>query len=219
MKQWLRQHNHIWTALYAFIYLPWFFYLEDNVKTDYHIIHTEMDDMIPFEEIFIIPYLLWFIYVGGTLVFFFFRNQQEYYRLCCYLFTGMTISLIICTIFPNGTDLRPTVDPDKNFCSRLVSYLHMVDTSTNIFPSIHVYNSVVTHVAIIRSRLLRDHQLIHTASFLLAVSICLATVFLKQHSVVDLVGGLVMAYALYPVIYGKRQYMLRRRLLAWKGVG
>ncbi len=218
MRQWLKSHNHIWTVLYAFIYLPWFFYLEETVKKGYHIIHTDLDDMIPFEEVFIIPYLLWFFYVGGAMVFFFFKSQQEYYRLCCYLFTGMTFSLIICTLFPNGTDLRPVVNPDKNLCSWLVSILHKADTSTNIFPSIHVYNSVAVHVAITRSNLLKNHPSIRWGSLILAVSICLSTVFLKQHSIVDLVGGLVMAYTLYPLAYGKRQYTLRR-LAARKALG
>lgn len=219
MRQWLKKYNHIWTILYAFIYLPWFFHLEDTVQKDYHVIHTELDDLIPFEEVFIIPYLLWFLYVGWAMIFFFFKSQQEYYRLCSYLFGGMTISLIICTLFPNGTDLRPVVNPEENICSWLVSRLHMVDTSTNIFPSIHVYNSVVVHVAIARSSLIKHRKLVCTSSLLLAVSICLATVFLKQHSVVDLLGGLVMAYVLYPLVYGRRQYAMRRRVAARKALG
>lgn len=34
------------------------------------------------------------------------------------------------------------------------------------------------------------------------VLICLSTVFLKQHSVIDGVGAAVMAYALYYMVYG-----------------
>ena len=35
--------------------------------------------------------------------------------MCTFLFSGMTISLIICTFFENGTNLRPILDPDKIF--------------------------------------------------------------------------------------------------------
>ena len=49
---------------YFAIYLPWFGHLEKTVTTHFHVIHTALDDYIPFCEYFIIPYLLWFGYVG-----------------------------------------------------------------------------------------------------------------------------------------------------------
>ena len=116
-----KKYGHIWTLSYAFLYLPWFAYLERTVTRRYHVMHSQLDDLIPFNEYFIIPYLLWFIYVAGALAYFFFTSKENYYQLCTYLFAGMTISLLICTIFPNGTDLRPVTDPDKNLGSYLVS--------------------------------------------------------------------------------------------------
>lgn len=114
---------------YAFIYLPWFSRLQENVNKPYHVMHTVLDDLIPFNEYFIVPYLMWFLYVAATIAFFFFKNRDDYYRLCTFLFTGMTISLLVCTLFPNGTDFRPAIDPDKNiFCylvSRLWSSIHV----------------------------------------------------------------------------------------------
>ena len=50
----------------------------------------------------------------------------------------MTISLIICTFFHNGTDFRPVIDPGKNIFSGMVAALYQTDTPTNVFPSIHV---------------------------------------------------------------------------------
>jgi len=214
-KNFISKYKHAWILSYAFIYLPWFLYLEKNVIRDYYVLHTRLDDLIPFNEYFIIPYLLWFAYVAGTILFFFFTNKQDYYRLCAYLFTGMTISLLICTIFPNGTDLRTLVDPDKNFCSKLVFYLHAADTSTNIFPSIHVFNSIGVHIAVMHSESLRKKRWVCNASFILMIAICMATVVLKQHSVVDVAGSLVMAYLLYPFVYSpayQRQKVARKAL-------
>lgn len=218
MKEFIKKYKHVWILSYAFIYIPWFLYLEKTVTTDYYVLHTRMDDWIPFNEYFIIPYLLWFLYVAGVILYFFFQNKQDYYRLCIYLFTGMTISLFICTIFPNGTDLRPVVDPGANFCSRLVSLLHSADTSTNIFPSIHVFNSIVVHTAIVKSEAFGKHRGIRLGSFVLMVSICLATVFLKQHSVVDMFGSILMAYIIYPFVYGS-EYAPSRKKVARKALG
>lgn len=202
MKDLLKKYGHIWVMGYAMIYLPWFFHLERTVVRDYRVMHVALDDKIPFNEYFIIPYLLWFVYVAGAVFYFFFTDKQEYYQICTFLFTGMTICLIICTFFPNGTDLRPNVDPQKNFCSYLVHLIHVVDTSTNVFPSIHVYNSIGVHCALRRSPLLKQKRWLQIGSFGLMISICLSTMFLKQHSAVDVVGAVILAYVLYPFVYG-----------------
>ena len=186
---------------YAFIYLPWFSRLQENVNKPYHVMHTVLDDLIPFNEYFIVPYLMWFLYVAATIAFFFFKNRDDYYRLCTFLFTGMTISLLVCTLFPNGTDFRPAIDPDKNIFCYLVSRLWSIDPCINVFPSIHVYNSVGVHIAVCHSEELKKHPMIVRASGVLMVLICLATMFLKQHSVIDVVGALLMASVIYPIAY------------------
>lgn len=49
---------------------------------------------------------------------------------------------------------------------------------------------------------LKKHPMIVRASGILMVLICLATMFLKQHSVIDVVGALLMASVIYPIAYG-----------------
>ena len=198
----VRKYKHAWLLLYAFIYLPWFCYLEKTVTRNFHVMHASLDDLIPFNEYFIVPYLLWFLYVGAAIFYFLITSKEDYYKLCIFLFSGMTISLIICTFFRNGTDLRPVIDPDKNIFTALVAYIYRADTCTNVFPSIHVYNSIGVHIAVARSERLRGHRLIRLGSGLLMISICMATVFLKQHSVIDLIGAVILAYVIYGIVYG-----------------
>ena len=192
IREFLHKYRHAWLLSYAFIYLPWFMYLERTVTRDYHIMHASLDDLIPFNEYFIIPYLLWFLYVAGTLVFFLFRSKEDYYKMCTFLFSGMTLSLIICTFFHNGTDFRPVIDPNKNIFSAAVAALYKTDTCTNVFPSIHVYNAVGTHIAISRSQILAKYRFLRLGSLLLTISICLATMFLKQHSIIDVCGAFLI---------------------------
>ena len=202
IREFLHKYRHALLLSYAFIYLPWFMYLERTVTRDYHIMHASLDDLIPFNEYFIIPYLLWFLYVAGTLVFFLFRSKEDYYKMCTFLFSGMTLSLIICTFFHNGTDFRPVIDPNKNIFSAAVAALYKTDTCTNVFPSIHVYNAVGTHIAISRSQILAKYRFLRLGSLLLTISICLATMFLKQHSIIDVCGAFLMSYAIHYLVYG-----------------
>ena len=107
MKKLMKKYGHVWILSYGLIYLPWFAALQQNVGKPYHVMHTALDDLIPFNEYFIVPYLLWFLYVAAAIAYFFFTSKDDYYRLCTFLFTGMTISLLVCTLYPNGTDFRP----------------------------------------------------------------------------------------------------------------
>lgn len=186
--------------LYILIYLPWFFFLEKNVK-HFDIVHVKLDDYIPFCEYFIIPYLMWFAYVVVAVLYFFFTSKEDYYKLCAFLFIGMTLSMVICTIWPNGTDLRPTGVTRDNIFMDMIRGLWKTDTSTNVFPSIHVYNSIGVHIAVMNSERVKDRRGVRITSFILMVSICLSTVFLKQHSVVDGLGAIVMSMLMYRMIY------------------
>lgn len=202
IQAFFKKYKHMWLLSYGLIYLPWFCYLERTVTSDYHVMHAALDDYIPFSEYFIIPYMLWFLYVAGTLLFFLFTSREDYYRMCIFLFSGMTISLIVCTFFRNGTDFRPAIDPQKNVFSAAVASLYRADTCTNVFPSIHVYNSIGTHIAIMKCGFFREHRWVRRSSFVLTVSICLSTVFLKQHSVIDMIGAFIISYIMYYVVYG-----------------
>ena len=102
----LKKYNHIWTLLYIAIYMPWFMWLEKTVTTEFHLVSMPIDYKIPFCEYFIIPYFMWFLFVPAIVGYEFFYSKKEYYQCCAYLFSGMTIFLIICTIWHNGLDLR-----------------------------------------------------------------------------------------------------------------
>jgi membrane-associated phospholipid phosphatase len=180
--------------------------------------HITLDDLIPFNEYFIIPYLLWFVYVAAAFWYFFFTDKQDFYHLCTFLIAGMTISLLICTFFPNGTDLRVETDPQKNIFCRLVQFVHKADTATNVFPSIHAYNSFGVHFAVRNSQRLKDRKLVCRTSFLLMIAICMSTVFLKQHSVVDVLGATILAGLMYSLVYGS-DYAENRRAIREKTTG
>lgn len=218
MKSTLKKYSHVWLLGYAFIYLPWFLYLEKTVTSNYHIMYIALDDLIPFNEYFIIPYLLWFLYVAGAVAYFFFTDVKGYYKLCTMLFTGMTISLLVCTVFTNGTDFRPLIDPTKNVFAKIVSYLYSADTCTNVFPSIHVYNSICVHLAVLRSERLSKNRIVKISSLVLMVSISLATVFLKQHSAFDGFGSIAMAYIMYYFVYAG-SYEPNRKKVSEKAIG
>lgn len=210
-KNFLANYKHgIPLLIYMVIYLVWFAWLEQTNVKNYQIIHVSMDDYIPFCEVFIIPYLLWFGYVAAVVIYLFFKNKQDYYKACAFLFTGMTIFLIVSTLWPNGHDLRPAALPRDNCFTWLISVLWKTDTPTNLWPSIHVFNSMGAHFAVMHSGELsrsRFGKPIKIVSGILCVSIILSTMFIKQHSVFDVVTGILMGAVMYAVVY-RREWLL-----------
>lgn len=202
--------NVLWIGI---IYPLWFKSIESRVTvaTGYHIMHTKIDEMIPFCEYFIVPYFMWFLYIFLGILYFLFTNKEDFYKVCLYLFIGMIFSLLICEIYPNGTDLRPPYISDKNIFQVMVAGLYRVDTPTNVFPSIHAYNSICMHVAIMKSkdiRRLRYGKAVVWGSFLLCLLICMATLVLKQHSILDVGGAILLSFIAYGFVYGYPSFTL-----------
>lgn len=202
MKNFYEKYKHaIPLMVYAVIYCVWFAWLERKVINPPFIIHIKLDDMIPFCELFVIPYFLWFAYVSVVVLYCFFVSKQEYYNTCVFLFTGMSVFLVISTLWPNGHHLRPYVMPRDNIFTALIAHLYRIDTPTNLWPSIHVYNSIGAHLAVIHAPKLAKNKKICIGSFVLCSSIILSTVFIKQHSMFDVMTAFVMAGVMYAVVY------------------
>lgn len=218
MKKGIRFQELLPFALYFVIYLLWFQWLEERHVRSYQIIHLFVDDYIPFCEIFVIPYFLWFLYVPAAVLCAAAHDRDEYIRCALFLCTGMTVFLLISTFFPNIQHLRPAKMPRDNIFTHLVLFLQRVDTPTNLWPSIHVYNSIGAHIAVSRCLSKQDarhgfsfRKWLRAGSFLLCVSIILATMFLKQHSVFDVITAFILAGAMYSVLYHNGRISLRRQ--------
>ena len=175
------------------------------MTTHYYVVQTEFDKYIPFIEYFIVPYLLWFFFIVAAFLYFFFTDVPGFYRLAAFMFSGMTIFLLVSTVFPNGQDLRPVVFERDNIFVDMVRMLYRTDTCTNVFPSLHVFNSLSVCVAVFESRELKKHRTVSFGVYTLAGLIILATMFLKQHSVLDTVGACIMAWVLYQFVYAPQR--------------
>lgn len=201
VKKLVKKYSHAWVLLYILIYMPWFIHLENRRSIHYYVIHSPIDNHIPFIEYFVVPYLLWFVFIAVTMGYFFFTDKWGFYKLAAFLFTGMTVFLIICTIFPNALNLRPTTFVRDNIFVDLVKLVYRADTPTNVLPSIHVFNSIGSCIAISHSDALKKHRKIQYSAYTLALLIILSTVFLKQHSVTDVIAAVAMACIIYPFVY------------------
>lgn len=200
-----KKPSHAWLLLYFALYIPWFGWLNSFTpqRTQATEIYCKLDSLIPFLEIFAIPYFLWFAYIAFGFLFLFLNSRTDFIRMCIFLYTGMTICLIIYTLFPNYQTLRIDFDTlgRKNLLTWAMSALQAQDTPYNVFPSIHCLNSIGMNIALAKNAWCKRHRWVIAAATVLTVLICLSTVFVKQHSVLDGLAALILSVPLYLLAY------------------
>ncbi len=183
-----------WLILFAL-----FFSLKFFIKPRYYI-HCALDDYIPFIKWFFIPYCLWYFYLLAALIYFGLVSKPDFIRLQSYIFIGMGICFIIYVIFPNGISFRPEIG-QNDLISRIMAAMFSIDPPNMVIPSMHVFDAVAVHAALCKSRITGGSRLLVSLSFLLMASICVSTVFVKQHSIMDVFAGVLLAVLLYFPIY------------------
>lgn len=192
--------------IYFFIaYMIGFMILENQDFSHMIITDTWIDQYIPFNEYFVIPYVLWFVFMVLGFAYFVFIDQSGVKRTYFYLFLGMSSSLLIYALIPTGQNLRVQLYNDNIF-QCLVSFIYSVDSSTNVCPSIHVYNSVMMCVSLLKSRKIKQHTWLCFLIIVLAILICMSTVMIKQHAFMDIVWALVLAIVIYSIGKWKFDY-------------
>ena len=199
---------------YMCIYFPIFSLLEQFCEPRY-VIHCALDDMIPFNEWFVIPYVVWFLFVPGMVLFFLRKSKEDYIKCCKVIYGGMSICLLIYYLFPNGLSLRQPLE-DKNICCMIVNQLRSADTPANVCPSIHVSSTIGILFVLFNSEKLKKYRKLKATMLVLGTFICISTVVIDQHSVVDAVCGMMLSAVLfYLVLWHNNFRHLVRWLILW----
>jgi len=149
-----------------------------------HLIHCWLDDVIPFNEYFFIPYTFWFLLVAGSLLWFFLYDIPNFKNLSKFIIVTQVVAMAVYIIYPSRQDLRPDVFPRDNFLTHVAAFIYAFDTPTGVCPSLHVAYSVGIASTWAKKK---DAPVAWRAFVILAAAvISIATAFVKQHSVVDI---------------------------------
>ena len=140
--------------IFAGILLAYIFYLISvHIPMERHLIHVPLDDQIPFCELFVLPYIWWYGFISGPLIWFFLKSRQDFLDLGIYLLAGMWFCSAFFLIYPTYIDFQPQTLPRENLFSFLVELLYRADEPANVFPSIHCFESTAICIAIWKSKL------------------------------------------------------------------
>ncbi len=165
-----------------------------------HVIHCALDDKIPFCELFLIPYTFWYLLVAGSLLYFFLYDIPSFRTLSIFIIITQVVAMTAYIFYPSIQLLRPETFPRDNLLTRLMAFIYTVDTPTGVCPSLHVAYSVGIASTWCKARSVpRWSKPVVVA---LAILISIATTFVKQHSVVDILAALPVCVLAELLVFG-----------------
>ena len=171
-----------------------------------HVIHCALDDIIPFCEWFILPYVGWYALVVFSLGWFLLYDVDSFKKLQTYIIITQVVAMAVYILYPSCQNLRPAEFPRENLLTDCIAFLYAFDTNTGVCPSLHCAYSIGIASVWLRRK---DTAKVWKVFVVLAVIlICLSTMFIKQHSAVDFFAALPVCLLaeilVFSVLYKKK---------------
>ena len=172
-----------------------------------HEIHGFLDDVIPFNEAFVIFYAGWYLLIFGSLAYTLFYDVESFKKLQTYIMITQAVAMLCYIIYPSIQNLRPETFPRHNLFTWILGIIYAFDTPTGVCPSLHVaYSLGVLSVA------MKDRQLgrgVKAALTVFVLMVCLSVCFVKQHSSVDVFAALPVCLLAEVIVFGKDYWLPR----------
>lgn len=183
------QFSHLKLLFGWVLYFAAYFLTENLIPVENcHVIHCGLDDIIPFCEWFIIPYVLWYPLIIFSLGYFALYNVDSFKKLQTFIMITQLVATIIYIVYPNCQNLRPTEFTRDNILTDYIGFLYAFDTNTGVCLSLHCAYSIG-----IASVWLKEKDVSWAWKgfiVIFVILICLSTMFIKQHSAVDFFAAL-----------------------------
>lgn len=196
------EFRHLLLLLFWVLFGIAFNAMEQLIPRDYYYpMWHPLDDDIPFCEWFMIPYMFWFVFLVGIHVYLLLADIPAFRRLMYFVMLTYGVTAVVYAIWPTCQNLRPAQFPRDNFLTRFIADFYAFDTNTNVCPSLHVVGSFATAFAAWDTKRFQTPGW-KTAFMATAVLISASTVFVKQHSVIDVFWALVLCAVGWVLVYG-----------------
>ena len=197
------EYRHVLLLGGWLVYFSLYFLTEKLIPYERcHLVHSSLDDLIPFCEIFVVPYLLWFFLVAGSLLYLLLYDIPAFRKLCIYIMITQAGAMLVYLLWPSIQLLRPETMPRSNFFTWVLGIVYSFDTPTGVLPSLHAAYSIAI-LSVFEHR--KATALWWRILLPVFVAIIIAATFLvKQHSVLDALAALPLCLIGEALIYWKK---------------
>lgn len=183
------EFSHLLLLLGWVVYFLLYFLTENLIPVENcHVVYSHLDSLIPFCEWFLIPYVFWYLLIVISLGYFALYDVGSFKKLQTYIIITQAVAMIVYIVYPNCQNLRPTDFPRDNFLTDCIGIIYNFDTNTGVCPSLHCAYSI--GIASVWLRAKNVSKAWKAFVVVAVISICLSTMFIKQHSAVDFFAAL-----------------------------
>lgn len=167
------------------------FYILERVwiRDGYHIMSCSLDAHIPFCEWFVIPYFFWFIFIIGMHIYTLLYDVPTFQKFIRYIAITYWASVAVYILFPNCQEFRPVEFTRDNWM------VHVVGSMAVMFAAWHSKKFSTRGWRI--------------AFGIMAFVISVSTVFLRQHSVLDLLAAVPICLIAAYIVYGREDKRIK----------
>ncbi len=192
------------------VYFALYFITENLIPPERcHPVHCALDDLIPFNEFFVIFYVGWYFLVFGALAYTLFYDVPAFRKLQTFIMITQAVAMLCYILWPSRQDLRPEVFPRQNLLTDIIKFIYSFDTNTGVCPSLHAaYSLGILSVGLKDKSLSKGWK---AALTFLVIMICLAVCFVKQHSAVDVFTALPVSLLAEILVYGRDYWLPKLR--------
>lgn len=202
------QYRHLLLLLGWVVYFCLYFLTENLIPAeDCHPVWCKLDDIIPFNEWFVIFYVGWYVLIVISLGYFALYNVDNFSGLQTYIMITQALAMVCYIVYPTRQDLRPEEFPRENFLTWIMGIIYSADTNTGVCPSLHVAYSLGIASAWLKEK--SASWYVKTIVVIFVIGVCLSVAFTKQHSVVDIFAALPVC--LIAEIFAFRKYYRNRK--------
>ena len=196
------QFAHLKLLLGWVVYFLFYFLTENfNPVENCHVIHSALDDRIPFNEFFFIPYCFWYLLIVISLGYFALYDVENFRNLQTFIIITQVVAMTVYILYPSVQNLRPTEFARENFFTWLAGIIYTLDTPTGVCPSLHVAYSLGIGSCWLKEK--SASKLWKGFVVFSVILISLSTAVVKQHSVVDIAAALPVGLLAEILVFGK----------------
>ena len=212
MGEWLKKYIDPWVKLYSVIplivmfgwnSLIYFGTAQITKGWSHYDLTTRVDQGIPFVPEFVYIYLGCYVFWIVNYILIGHLGKEHFYRFVAAEMPTRIVCGLFFWLFPT-TNVRPEVTV-TSLSTFLMNILYQADLPSNLFPSIHCLVSWFCFIGIRGQKKIPKWYRVFSCGF--ALLVCASTQFTKQHYLIDIAGGVLLAEISYYLSNHGRYYI------------
>lgn len=161
----------------------------------HHNIESSLDLKLPFVPEFLVIYFGCYLFWALNYILIARQDRKSVYQFFTADFLSRCVCLVFFLAFPT-TNTRPVIT-GRGFWNKAVLWLYSIDSADNLFPSIHCLVSWFCYLGI-RKR--KEIPLWYQrTSMIIAFFVFVSTLLTKQHVIIDVIAGAVLAQICFAI--------------------